>query len=307
MNTLPAYIEYGNRKVLLKYHRLLSGANDQPPNSIEALDDILAKGARVIELDIRLAADSRFVLLHDATLQRETRGVGPVGAISAEDFRELRLRNSDAKGATFAEAIDRIARVEHPIKLQIDLKHAEPLSQEGLEALAADIERLRTYPNVDVVVGCLADWNLRKLRERLPELALGVDFAFHLDAPVDGIPRLPTRVNAYGYLDDHPLGFFGRAMSAPDYLADRFEVMLGLLPGAAEFYVRKELLEMSLKDGFNPVAFLHEKCPGALVDIWTIDPDTETGRDHLFMALEAGADQITTNMPVLAASIAAAR
>ena len=56
----------------MKYHRLLSGAHRHPPNSVAALQQMLADGAEVVEFDIGLMRDEQFVLLHDATLERET-------------------------------------------------------------------------------------------------------------------------------------------------------------------------------------------------------------------------------------------
>jgi glycerophosphoryl diester phosphodiesterase len=302
VSALPPHIEFAGRKVLLKYHRLLSGNGTAPPNSMRALEEVLEGGAEVIEIDIRLAADNRFVLLHDPKLEREMSGVGPVRLITSDAFARLSLRGGQGHGVTFDEAIDRLIDVARPIKLQIDLKEVAPLSPEGLAALVEAICRLRANPNLRIVVGCLADWNLRALRRRMPDLAIGVDFTIYLDAPL-GDQRLPTRVNAYGYLDDHPLGFQTRSLPIAEYLTDRFEAMIALVPGAAEYYVSKDLLAKALDDGFNPTAFLHEKCPSALVDIWTIDPDTPGGERHLLRALESGADQITTNMPILVAEM----
>jgi len=66
------HLVHNGRKVLLKYHRLLSGAHRHPPNSVAALQQVLADGAEVVEFDIGLTQDEQFVLLHDATLERET-------------------------------------------------------------------------------------------------------------------------------------------------------------------------------------------------------------------------------------------
>jgi glycerophosphoryl diester phosphodiesterase len=300
--TLPAHIRFRGREVLLKYHRLLSGTGAWAPNSMEALGEVLEGGAAVIEIDVRLAADGRFVLLHDSTLERETSGVGPVDRIGSEDFRALRLRGSDSRGITFDDAVERLLRVERPLKLQIDLKEARPLSDAAIDTLLQGIGRLEANPGLRVVVGCLADWNLRALRRVQPDLAVGLDFAFHLDAVVDELPRLPTRVGAYGYLDDHPLAY-ERVWDVARYLEDRFAAMIAQVPGAAEYYLRKELLARALADGFDPIAYLHRHRPGCLVDVWTIDPDTPEREAALFQALAAGCDQITTNLAVRAAAL----
>lgn len=303
-DTLPARLRHRGRDVLLKYHRLLSGSGRHAPNGLRALDECLNGGAEVLEIDIRFAADGRFVMLHDQTLQRETAdGVGPVDRITSDDFKRLQLRGSDERACTFDQVIERLEAGPHrPMKLQIDLKEAAPLGEAALGALLAAVDRLQAVPELRVVVGCLADWNLRALRRLRPDLAVGLDFAFYLDAPVDGIPRLPTRLGAYGYLDDHPLAF-DRAWPTARYLEDRFAAMIAQVPGAAEYYLRKELLALCLADGFDPVAYLHQHCPGCLVDVWTIDPETPNGEAALLQALDAGADQITTNQSIQAAEI----
>ncbi len=293
MGAVPGHLVYKGRRILLKYHRLLSGVHPHPPNSLAALREVLADGAEVVEFDISLTRDQQFVLLHDPTLDRETSGRGPLRHLTAMEFKALRLRNSEEPTATLAEVVDVLREVERPVKVQVDLKEFEPLSAGTAEALLAALTTLRENPRVAVVVGCLGDWNLRRLRRLDPGLTVGVDFAYYLDAPVDGLMRWPTRINAYGYLDDHPLGY--RRLLAPQaYLEDRMEVLLTLVEGAREFYLRKEFLLQSLSDGVNPVRFIHDRKPGALVDVWTLYADEPDLTRVLVAALDAGADQLSS-------------
>jgi len=290
---VPGHLSYGGRRVLLKYHRLQSGTHDLPPNSLSALRRALSDGADVIEFDVGLTRDGTFVILHDATLERETTGQGPLRQISEEQFRALRLRGSDERPATLAEVVAIVREVRRPLKVQVDLKEQEPIGRDvGLRLLEA-IAPLRAQAHLRVVVGCLGDWNLRALRRLDPSLQVGLDFALYLDAAVDALVRLPLRVGAYGYLDDHPLGY-RRLLPTAAYLVDRLEVLLELVPGAAEFYLRKEFVLQALADGLNPVQFIHERKPGALVDVWTMHADEPDTARTLRTVLEAGADQITS-------------
>ncbi|MGH2375172.1 MAG: glycerophosphodiester phosphodiesterase family protein [bacterium] len=291
--TPRGHLVYKGRKVLLKYHRLLSGLHTHPPNSVAALTAVLAAGAEVVEFDVNVTRDAAFVLLHDATLERETSGHGELRAITRDEFKALRLRNSDEPPATLAEVVDVLRQVRRLLKIQVDLKLLEPISRKIATALLEAIAPLRANPQLRVVIGCLADWNLRMLRRVEPAVEVGLDFAYYLDAPVDELARLPLRVNAYGYLDDHPLGY-RRLMPTAGYLEDRVEALLDLVPGASEFYVRKEFLFQALADEFNPIRVIHTRKPGALVDVWTLyahEPDL--GRT-LATVLEAGADQISS-------------
>jgi glycerophosphoryl diester phosphodiesterase len=291
------HLLYNGREVLLKYHRLLSGVHPHPPNSVSALRRVLADGAEVVEFDIGLTQDERFVLLHGAELEEETNGRGPLRRVTEAEFKTLRLRDSDEPPATLTEVAAILREVNRPVKVQLDLKEAAPLSPEAAARLLRAVASMRQNPLFSAVVGGMSDWNLRLLRRLEPGLAVGLDFGNYLDAPVGDLVRLKMRINAYGYLDDHPLGY-RRVVSAGAYLEDRMEVLLDLVPGAGEVYVRKEFLLQALGDGFNPIAFIHDRRPEALVDVWTLyahEPDLE---GTLRVALDAGADQLSSPTPV---------
>jgi len=294
------HLLFNGRKVLLKYHRLLSGVHPHPPNSVTALGRVLADGAEVVEFDIRLTQDEKFVLIHDATLDRETIGQGPVSQVTETEFTALRLRDSNEPPATLTKVTGILREVDRPIKVQVDLKEAAPISHEVATLLLRAIAPVRENPHITVVVGCMGDWNLRVLRRLDPTLGVGLDFGYYLDAPVDNLVRLPTRINAYGYLDDHLLGY-RRLLPVRAYLEDRMEVLLDLVPGAGEVYVRKEFLLQALADGVNPIAFIHERKPGMLVDVWTLYAQEQGLERVLRAALEAGADQISSPTAALLA------
>lgn len=291
--SLPPTLPFAGREVLLKYHMLLSGSGRNPANSLPALDEVL-RGAAVIEFDVNRLADGHWALIHDATLQRETSGSGPVARLDRGEFERLTLRDSDIGPCVLADVVARLLRVEQPLKIQVDFKEKRPLSDPEAGDFLEAIAPLREHPSLRVVVGCLADWNLRTFRRLDPELPLGLDFAFHLDGHDEQLVRLPTRINAYGYWDDHPLGF-RRLQPVAAYLRDRVETLLGLVPDAAEFYLHASFVMQALDDGFDAVGFVHERLPGALVDVWTLDAGSDRAAAAMRRALEVGADQITTN------------
>jgi glycerophosphoryl diester phosphodiesterase len=293
---------YKGRNIRLKYHRLLSGVHPHPPNSLAALRRVLADGAEVIEFDVGLTQDQQFVLLHDSILERETSGRGPLRHVTEAQFKALRLRDSQEPTATLAEVVEVLREGRFPVKVQVDLKELEPLSDKAAGALRAATAAMRENPCISVVVGCMGDWNLRMLRRLDPGLTVGLDFGYYLDAPVDVLIRWPSRINAYGYLDDHPLGY-RRLLSPKAYLEDRMDVLLNLVEGATEFYIRKEFLLQAMADGLNPVQFIHERKPGALVDVWTLYAHEPDLQQTLLAALDAGADQISSPACALLAAI----
>ncbi|HKX17783.1 MAG TPA: glycerophosphodiester phosphodiesterase family protein [bacterium] len=299
------HLPYRGRRVLLKYHRLLNGRHTHPPNSVAALRCVLAGGAEVVEFDVRLTRDEKFVLIHDTDLASETSGRGSLRGVTEAQFKTLRLRGSDEPAATLADVAEILRLVDRPVKVQIDLKEAAPITPEIAAALLRTIAPIRNQSPASVVVGSMGDWNLRLLRRLDPELAVGLDFGSYLDVPMDGAAGIPRRINAYGYVDDHPLGRH-RLMPIGTYLENRLDVLLNLVPGAREVYVRKELLLQALADGVNPIAFIHDRSPGALVDVWTLHADEPEIDRLLLTALESGADQITSPDPARLVEVFAA-
>lgn len=82
------------RRFLVIGHR--GAAGHAPENTIAAFDRALAMGVDGVETDIRATRDGVLVLLHDATVDRTTRGSGAVA-----DLTWAELEGLDA-GARFA-------------------------------------------------------------------------------------------------------------------------------------------------------------------------------------------------------------
>jgi glycerophosphoryl diester phosphodiesterase len=266
------------------------------------LREVVEGGAWALEFDVRLLGDGTWVLHHDPTLERETTGQGPLRFLDCAAYKALRLRGSEEPPATLAEALDYLARATRSLKVQVDLKE-EFLTQEAALGFLRALEPLRANSSVRLVVGSLADWNLRLLKRLDPSLAIGFDPAFHLDAPGEAWARVPVRVNAYGYLDDHPLGF-RRYLPVATYLQDRLEALLRSVPSFEELYLRKEFLLQALGDGFDPVAFARSLMGNLLVDVWTLDPEEEGLDVYLEALARVGVDQITCDRPLRLAALA---
>ncbi|HEU0168334.1 MAG TPA: glycerophosphodiester phosphodiesterase family protein [Chloroflexota bacterium] len=60
-----------------------------PENTMAAFNGAMEAGAHMIELDVRLSADGAVVVIHDDTLDRTTRGTGPVAARTASELKRL--------------------------------------------------------------------------------------------------------------------------------------------------------------------------------------------------------------------------
>lgn len=60
-----------------------------PENTAAAFDLAINLGADVLETDVRLSADNRLIVTHDATLERTTDATGPVCSLPASALAEL--------------------------------------------------------------------------------------------------------------------------------------------------------------------------------------------------------------------------
>ncbi len=60
-----------------------------PENTLESLEQGVALGADAIEFDVRLTRDGRAVVVHDATLERTTNGIGTVASHTLAELQQL--------------------------------------------------------------------------------------------------------------------------------------------------------------------------------------------------------------------------
>lgn len=68
-------------------HRGASG--QAPENTLGALERAIVLGADMAEIDVRLTADGRLAVIHDATCERTTSGRGPVSALTMAELQRL--------------------------------------------------------------------------------------------------------------------------------------------------------------------------------------------------------------------------
>lgn len=65
-----------------------------PENSIPAIESIIAMGADIMELDLKLTKDSVLVLSHDATINRCTNGKGLVSDYTYDELMQFSLKRA---------------------------------------------------------------------------------------------------------------------------------------------------------------------------------------------------------------------
>lgn len=278
-----------------------------PPNSLEAIGACLDAGAVFVEVDVTMLAQDDYLLVHDEELESETNGQGPVALCPPDRARALFIKRQGQVTSyhvpLLSEVVELFQQTNSPTRLQLDFKNVFPLpTDEPLYRLVKLIEPLGDR----VLVSSGADWQLRKLRRIAPHLLLGFDIMYYIDwEPLDRTrdPRaFPKLRGAYGYYDDHMLAL-QKLWTIPEYLHDRCESLMGLVPDVSVFYVDHNLLAQSLADGFNWASALHER--GIKLDAWTMDSTDPEAVEHAKNLYAAGADLFTTNTPLALARILA--
>jgi glycerophosphoryl diester phosphodiesterase len=76
--------------VLVFGHRGARG--EAPENTLAGFAHAKAAGVAAFELDVRLTADGRLAVIHDASVDRTTDGTGPVSAFTATELARLDAR-----------------------------------------------------------------------------------------------------------------------------------------------------------------------------------------------------------------------
>ncbi|MBL8702660.1 MAG: hypothetical protein JNK67_30045 [Alphaproteobacteria bacterium] len=254
----------------LKWHMLRRRKSD-PPHLRANLEAALRAGA-ACEVDIGFTADGHAVCLHDATLDRETTGTGPVAAATRAAIERLRQRGADGAPLPDAplfldEVSDAVRRIgaAAPALVQLDVKPpAAALTAAVLDGIAAALG-----DRADSFVAGGYEWpTIERLQRAAPGLHGGFD-------PLAFYPR-DVKLDAAQF----------RALGART---------VATAPSASIYYLEAKLVLAALDCGVNLVAAATGA--GASVDAWTIDADRPGLHAVLRRLVDAGCGQITTNDP----------
>jgi len=287
------------------HHMAALDNHPAPPNSLEAIQASLAAGAAFIEVDVNALADNDYLLGHEADLEAETSGQGPVIEYPSRQARSLYIKhrgvNTRYPVALLSDVVTLFVNSYHPTYLQLDYKNVIPFSSdEPLYRLIKLIESLGSR----VIVSSGADWQLRRLRKIAPWLNLGLDIMWYISWQPANEPRdprdFPKQLGVYGYYDDHILSTEVHWPVA-EYLRDRCESLLRIVPDTGVFYLDHNLVAQSLRDGFNWAEALHQE--GIKLDAWTMDVTNPVAVQNLQPLSEAGVDLFTSNTPKALAAL----
>lgn len=287
------------RPPIIVHHMAALDDMTVPQNSLEAIAACLDARAAIVELDITALAAEDYLLVHDPVLEHETSGSGLVANCNVAQARQLTIRRwreiTPYRVPLLSEVVALLMAHAGTSSLQLDFKNEAPFGDdEPLLRLARLIEPLGSR----VLVSTGADWQLRRLHRIAPWLTLGFDVMGYIDWEPAGQQRnpheYPKQRGVYGYYDDHRFASMP-GWSPADYLADRCESMLGLVPAVNTFYLQHTFIAQSLDDGFNWAGALHAH--GIRLDAWTLDVNNPIAAANAPRLLAAGVDQFTSNTP----------
>jgi glycerophosphoryl diester phosphodiesterase len=122
-----------------------------PENSLAAIEQAIASGAEIVEIDAQQCLSGEFVVIHDSTLERTTNGCGAVAQTSLEEIRSLRLRERDG-GKHNSFTLQRLPLLSEVLEcargrivVNIDAK-----SPQELIGIVAEVKRLNMQEGVIV-------------------------------------------------------------------------------------------------------------------------------------------------------------
>lgn len=256
--------------VRLKWHRLKRRAGDTPFSPAQ-LAEAMALGASC-EIDIRLHGEGGFVVMHDATLDRETTGSGPVEAATAAAIGRLQMRdvNGTPTGAPvllLEDVVSLAAQDAAPgTEIQLDLKAPADTITPAIARRFADLVR----PLADRFVLSSLDFDaVQRLAAGFPELAIG------FDPCASGIADRLVERSAFD-------AFVGET--------------LVVAPDATMIYLDYRLILQAATLGYDVVAAFHRA--DRAIDAYTLNTTHPNATGILRTLVALKVDQITTDEPI---------
>lgn len=265
----PIAIHRDGHRCRLKWHRGRRHATDIAFDPDRIRQGLFAGAA--VEIDLNPLACGGWAVLHDATLERETTGSGPVSATTAETLAGLWLRANDGRPtdrpvATLAQLCDGLDDAPLPGggHLQLDIKvGAEALTPENVAGFVR-----ATGPVAGHAI--LSGGDAAAVNRLADRTGMETGYDPCLDAAMVDLVRNRT-------FDE----FVARASAA--------------MPGARIIYLHRALVAHADAHGADLIAPFRAR--GQEVDVYTFADTSPQTLDEVRRMLRLRADQVTTDDP----------
>ena len=179
------------------------GLGRAPANTMAALEQAMADGADVLEVDAQLTADGVLVLMHDDTVDRTTNGTGRVAELTLSELQALnaafgyegepadRFAGDGITVPTLAESFAAFPDVRWVVEIKPDTAEAARLMCNTIREAGMETRAL---------VGSFHDSAMAHFRSVCPEVATGMAsdeaFSFYVMARLGLAKFHPTRAVA---------------------------------------------------------------------------------------------------------------
>lgn len=170
-------------------HRGSSGT--APENTLSALREAIATGAKMMEIDVRLTSDNEVVLLHDHIMGRTTTGSGKMRSMTWDEIRNLDAGSwfdpsfAGERIPHLREALQLLREHECYVNIEIKPPSAEDNAVDRVERIVRVVEEEKMLPNT--LFGSFHHASLQTLKKAHPE-------AHTAAIMVPGDTRLPSEI-----------------------------------------------------------------------------------------------------------------
>ncbi len=170
------YKAYLTTRPLVMAHQ--GGADLAPSNTMAAFRNAAQMGVDVLELDVHTTKDGVVVVIHDATVDRTTNGVGSVHDLTLSELQKLDAgyRFSPDNGQTFPfrgqgvaiPTLQEVLSAFPALRINIEIKQANP----PMEQAVAELIQQAGAQNRVLVVASNQDV-IERFRALMPDVATG--------------------------------------------------------------------------------------------------------------------------------------
>lgn len=95
-----------------------------PENTLAAYKQAIKCGADYVEIDLRTTKDGHLVIMHDATVNRMTRGKGAVNNLTYDEVKKMKIEGKDRKTYSVPDFGSVLKTCKGHINIYLDFKEA---------------------------------------------------------------------------------------------------------------------------------------------------------------------------------------